>query len=148
MKCFAFLKVAVGLAVATMLVACAPKAAHNSDSSAKENGVQDKVERDSTSASQVRSTKDIMAVFKENTQTRLKGIYNDFLRKRPRFQGKIVVRITVISSGDVKTVEIVSATTDYPEFEKAISDDLMQWKYGSGDYVDCTFTIPLTFSDD
>lgn len=95
-----------------------------------------------------RSSRKITEVFKQNTQTNSKKIYNEFLKKRPRFKGKIVVRITVIPSGDVEKVEIVSATTDYPEFEKAIVDDLMQWKYDSGNYVDCTFTIPLTFWED
>ena len=51
-------------------------------------------------------------------------------------------------SGDVEKVEIVSSTANYPEFEKAISDDLMKWKYDSGDYLQCIFTVPLTFSED
>ena len=137
--------------VAAMLVACAPKAvsnARNSDVPAKESGAQDNVERDSTSALKDRSENDLMAVFYENTPKRLNVVYNDFLKKRHGFEGQIEARIVVLRDGNVKKVEIVSATTDYPEFEKAISDDLMQWKYGSGDYNKCTFRIPLKFKDE
>jgi protein TonB len=111
------------------------------------DNVQMKIE-DGLTVLKGRSSKKITEVFKLNTQTNSKKIYNEFLKKRPRFKGKIVVRITVIPSGDVEKVEIVSATTDYPEFEKAIVDDLMQWKYDSGNYLNCTFTIPLTFWED
>lgn len=95
-----------------------------------------------------RSVKKLNEILEQNTQTHSLKIYNEFLKKRPRFNGKIVVRITVQPSGDVEKVEIVSSTANYPEFEKAISDDLMQWKYDSGDYLQCIFTVPLTFSDD
>jgi len=137
--------------IVAMLVACAPKVTStgtNSATSAKESGVQNKVERDSTSALQVRSENDLMVVFSENTSKRLKVVYNNYLKKRRGFEGDIEAKIVVLSNGDVEKVEILSATTDYPEFEKAISDDLLQWKYASGDYHKCTFRIPLKFRDE
>ena len=111
------------------------------------DNVQVKIE-DGLTVLKGRSVKKLNEILEQNSQTHSLKIYNEFLKKRPRFKGKIVVRITVIPSGDVEKVEIVSATTDYPEFEKAIVDDLMQWKYDSGDYLQCIFTVPLTFSDD
>lgn len=96
----------------------------------------------------VRSAKDLMAVFKENTQTRSRVIYNQYLRKRPHFAGKITIKFSILENGDVEKGEILSATTDYPEFEKAILDDLLQWKFQSGEFDKCTVTIPLTFSED
>ena len=145
------LKVVELFIVAAMLVACAPKAAttvQNSVVPAKENSAQDKVDRDSTSTLKDRSKNDIEAVFYENSPKRLNVVYNNYLKKRRGFEGEILARIMVLPNGDVEKVEIVSATTNYPEFEKAISDDLLQWKYGSGDYNKCTFKIPLKFQDE
>lgn len=139
------------LIVVAMLVACAPKAtsvAPNSTASAKESTAQDKVERNSTSALKKRSESDLIAVFQENTPKRLDVIYNNYLKEKHGFEGDIEARIVVLPDGNVKKVEIVKATTNYPEFEKAISDDLMQWKFGSGDYYECAFRIPLKFSDE
>lgn len=111
------------------------------------DNVQVKIE-DGLTVLKGRSVKKLNEILEQNSQTHSLKIYNEFLKKRPRFNGKIVVRITVQPSGDVEKVEIVSSTANYPEFEKAISDDLMKWKYDSGNYLQCTFTVPLTFSDD
>ena len=51
-------------------------------------------------------------------------------------------------NGDVEKGEIVKSSTDYPEFDKAILDDLLQWKFESGEFDKCTVTVPLTFSED
>lgn len=96
----------------------------------------------------VRSAKDLMAVFKENAQTRSRVIYNQYLRKRPHFAGKITIKFSILENGDVEKGEILSATTDYPEFDNAVLDDLLQWKFQSGEFDKCTVTIPLTFSED
>ncbi len=96
----------------------------------------------------VRSAKDLMAVFKENTQTRSRVIYNQYLRKRPHFAGKITIKFSILENGDVEKGEIVKSSTDYPEFDKAILDDLLQWKFESGEFDKCTVTVPLTFSED
>ena len=97
---------------------------------------------------QARSSKDIMAVFKENVQTHSRIIYNQYLRKRPRFAGKVTFKFSILANGDVEKGEIVGSTTDYPEFDKAVLDDLLQWKFQSGEFDKCTVTIPLTFSED
>lgn len=145
------MKLIVLFFVAAMLAACEPKAtstAQNSVNPAKETEARDKAKQDSTANLKDRSENELMAVFQENTSKRLEVIYNDYLRKRPRFGGEILAKITVLRDGNVEDVEIVSATTDYPEFEKAISDDLRQWKYDSGDFYKCTFKIPLKFWDE
>ena len=97
---------------------------------------------------QARSSKDIMAVFKENVQTHSRIIYNQYLRKRPHFAGKVTFKFSILANGDVEKVEIVGSTTDYPEFDNAVLDDLLQWKFQSGEFDKCTVTIPLTFSED
>lgn len=144
-------KIASFFIVVSMLVACAPKTATtvaNSDVPAKESIVQDKVKRDSTSAAKGRSSKKIMEVVKVNTPNRLKPLYNNFLRANPGFEGKISVKFKILPDGNVETGEIVSATTNFPEFEKAVLNDVLQWKFDAGDYTNCTVTIPFTFTDD
>ncbi|WP_290761645.1 TonB family protein [Fibrobacter sp. UBA4297] len=136
--------------IAAMLVACAPKAVTtvpNSDAPAKESAGQYKDKRDSTSAAKGRSAQKIMEVVKANTPNRLKPLYNNFLRTKPGFGGKITVKFKILPDGNVETGEIVGTTMNFPEFEKAVLDDILQWKFDAGDYSNCTVTIPFTFSE-
>ncbi len=89
----------------------------------------------------------IMAVVKVNTPNRLKPMYNNFLRTKPGFGGKITVKFKILPDGNVETGEIVGTTMNFPEFEKAVLDDILQWKFDAGDYSNCTVTIPFTFSE-
>lgn len=137
--------------VAAVLMACAPKAVTtvpNSDAPAKESAGQYKDKRDSTSAAKGRSSEKIMEVVRANTPNRLKPLYNNFLRTNPGFEGKITVKFKILPDGNIETGEIVSATTNFPEFEKAVLNDILQWKFDAGDYKNCTVTIPFTFADD
>ena len=137
--------------VAAALVACAPKAVTtvpNSDAPAKESAGQYKDMRDSTSAAKGRSSQKIMEVVKANTPNRLKPLYNNFLRVNPSFEGKVTVKFKILPDGNVETGEIVGATTNFPEFEKAVLNDILRWKFDAGNYTNCTVTIPFTFTDD
>ena len=89
-----------------------------------------------------------MEVVRANTPNRLKPLYNNFLRTNPGFEGKITVKFKILPDGNIETGEIVSATTIFPEFEKAVLNDILQWKFDAGDYKNCTVTIPFTFADD
>ena len=144
-------KVVAFFIAAAMLVACAPKATTtvpNSEVPAKESSAQDKVASDSTTAAKKRSSAKIMEVVKANTPNRLKPLYNDFLRTNPNIEGKVTVKFKILPDGKVETGEIVSATTNFPEFEKAVLNDILQWEFDAGDYTNFTVTIPFTFADD
>ncbi len=144
-------KVVAFFIAAAMLVACAPKATTtvpNSDVPTKESAVQYKDMRDSVLAAKGRSAQKIMEVVKVNTPNRLKPLYNDFLRTNPNIEGKVTVKFKILPDGKVETGEIVSATTNFPEFEKAVLNDILQWEFDAGDYTNCTVTIPFTFVDD
>ena len=143
-------KVVASFVVAAVLMACAPKAVTtvpNSDVPTKESAVQYKDMRDSTSAAKGRSAQKIMEVVKANTPNRLKPLYNNFLRVNPSFEGKVTVKFKILPDGNVETGEIVGTTMNFPEFEKAVLDDILQWKFDAGDYSNCTVTIPFTFSE-
>ena len=155
MKTPFFLKFAV-IIVAGILAACAgnsqqpvsepvPTTATPHDESASESKVAEAPK--DTSNAQGRSAEMIMAVVKVNTPNRLKPLYNDFLRTKPGFGGKITVKFKILPDGNVETGEIVGTTMNFPEFEKAVLDDILQWKFDAGDYSNCTVTIPFTFSE-
>jgi protein TonB len=88
-----------------------------------------------------------MNVIRINTPQRLKPIYNRYLKKKGSFDGKVKVKWSILSNGDVENAKIIEATTEYPEFEKAILDDIKQWKFEGGEYGRTTVTVPFTFDD-
>ena len=99
-----------------------------------------------------RSASQIMKVVRKET-LRLKPIYNRYLKERyyngkESFAGKVTVKWSILPNGDVEKAEIVSATTEYPEFEKAVLEDIKQWKFDSAAYGKTTVTVPFTFSED
>ena len=101
---------------------------------------------------QARSSSQIMNVIRINTPQRLKPIYNHYLKERyysgkDSFDGKVTVKWSILSNGDVENAKIIEATTEYPEFEKAILDDIKQWKFEGGEYGRTTVTVPFTFSE-
>ena len=155
MKNAFFLKFAV-IIVAGILAACAgnsqqpvsepvPTTATPHDESASESKVAEAPK--DTSSAQGRSSEKIMEVVRANTPNRLKPLYNNFLRTNPGFEGKITVKFKILPDGNVETGEIVGTTMNFPEFEKAVLDDILQWKFDAGDYSNCTVTIPFTFSE-
>lgn len=97
---------------------------------------------------QARSSSQIMNVIRINTPQRLKPIYNRYLKKKGSFDGKVTVKWSILSNGNVENAKIIEATTEYPEFEKAILDDIKQWKFEGGEYGRTTVTVPFTFSED
>ena len=94
---------------------------------------------------QPRSASQIMKVVRKETP-RLRPIYNRYSKKRS-FNGKVRVKWSIPPSGDVENAEIVEATTEYPEFEKAILEDIKQWKFQDGYSGKTTVTVPFTFSE-
>ena len=94
---------------------------------------------------QPRSASQIMKVVRKETP-RLRSIYNSYSKKHS-FDGKVRVKWSIPPSGDVENAEIVEATTEYPEFEKAILEDIKQWKFQDGYSGKTTVTVPFTFSE-
>ena len=95
-----------------------------------------------------RDGKKIFEVVETNKKNRLYPIYYNFLKKHSRFSGKITLHATVNPDGSVQKVDIIHASTNYPEFEKAIADDIMQWDFGRGTFSNSVIEIKQVFSDD
>ena len=137
-------KILVAFCVTLFFAACAS----TSNPSVSKEPSQATEEKTSDKKSEnLRHLKDLKVIIAKNTQERLVPLYNNYLRKKPHFAGTINVKYTILANGDVEKTEVVSATTDYPEFEKVVAEDLLQWKYPAGDYEKCTITVPLIFSE-
>lgn len=95
-----------------------------------------------------RDAKQIQETVEKNEKTRLYPIYYNFLKNHSRFSGKITLHATVNPDGSVQKVDIIHASTNYPEFEKAIADDIMQWDFGRGTFSNSVVEIQPVFSDD
>lgn len=151
MKIQNIVKITLVAALVGLVLACAPTS--NSTPSVSQNDVNvpsteqpSSVPADSSSDSRInRSKTEIQEVIKLDTYNRFRVIYNQFLKKRPGFGGKIVLQFKIMSDGTVEEVSVLSSTTGYEEFDAAIAEDMGQWTFASGNYKDAKVTIPFTF---
>ncbi|MCQ2050006.1 MAG: TonB family protein, partial [Candidatus Saccharibacteria bacterium] len=74
----------------------------------------------------------------------LEHLYRKYLKKKPDFVGKIVLKLTVDSAGAVKSAKVESSTTDFPEFDSEIVKAVGRWKFKTSGGTS-TVTIPFTF---
>jgi TonB family protein len=74
----------------------------------------------------------------------LSHLYNKYLKKKPGFQGKVVLKIDVNANGQVTYISVNSSTVNYPEFENEIAEAVSRWKFenSTGNTI---ITIPCTF---
>ena len=74
----------------------------------------------------------------------LSHLYNKYLKKKPGFQGKVVLKLEVNANGQVAYISKTSSTVDYPEFEDEITEAVSRWKFenSTGNTI---ITIPCTF---
>jgi len=77
----------------------------------------------------------------------LENIYSNYLKKKPGFSGKVMLKFTIASSGDIISISIVSSTTSYPEFDNAIKDQVAKWKWKAIKSGNTTPTIPFNFTE-
>jgi len=59
----------------------------------------------------------------------LRSIYNSYLKQKPYFSGSIILKYDILPSGEVTNVEILSSTTDHPDFDKDIKNKIATFKY-------------------
>lgn len=93
-----------------------------------------------------RSAADIIKFVRQRTPG-LRHIYNKFQKKKPGFQGKVTLKFTIASGGEVISISIASSTTGYGEFDGKIKNAVSRWKFGKVKSGNTTVTIPFTFSE-
>ena len=89
---------------------------------------------------------DVPAVLKTVRQRfpGMRHIYNKFLKKKPGFDGTVVLNIKINWDGIVENAEITSSTTGYEEFDEELRKAVCRWTFGEK-RVRGTFKIPFTF---
>lgn len=93
-----------------------------------------------------RSAADIMKVVRQRTPG-LRHIYNNFLKKKPGFRGKVALKFTIAPRGDVISISVASSTTGYGEFDASIKGAVSAWTFNKVKSGNTTVTIPFTFSE-
>jgi TonB family protein len=98
-------------------------------------------------SSEGRSREEVMQVVEVNTPT-LKSLYNEYLKQKPGFSGKVILKFTIAATGEIIKINIISSTTGYVEFDKAIRDEVATWKWKAFEGGNTTPTIPFNFTEE
>lgn len=93
-----------------------------------------------------RSSADILKVVRQRTPG-LRHIYNKYLKMKPGFQGKVVLKFAIASSGDITKIVIESSTTNFSDFDNEIKDAVSRWTFGNIESGKTVVTIPFTFAE-
>lgn len=91
-----------------------------------------------------RSAKDVLEIM-DRRKPGLRHVYNKFLKKKPGFEGRVVLRLEIASSGEVLRTAVAYSSTGYEEFDNAVSDYVGGIPFGEVESGSAKVTIPLTF---
>jgi TonB family protein len=69
------------------------------------------------------------------------------LKLKPGFSGKVTLKFSIATSGDIISIQVVGSTTDYPEFDEAIKNAVAKWKWEAIKSGSTTPTIPFNFTE-
>ncbi len=94
----------------------------------------------------LRSKKNLMYVV-EIYSSDLKYTYNKYLKKRPKFKGKVNLKLFIQPDGIISKINIVGSNTGYKEFDTAIASQVKTWFFKPGAKSRCVVTLPFSFSE-
>lgn len=92
----------------------------------------------------LRSDESIQLIFDRN-KGRLYSLYNRALRKDSTLKGKVVLRLTILPSGEVSAIEIVSSDLEAPELERKLKARIRMFDFGAAEVAETTVTYPIDF---
>ena len=72
-------------------------------------------------------------------------IYNNFLKKKSGFDGRVVLRFEIAPSGEVVRTAVAYSSTGYEEFDNAVRDAVGQMMFGAVESGSTKVVVPLTF---
>lgn len=107
------------------------------------NAVQ-KTNKGSVSKASVRLEEQVTIVFDQN-KSKLYSLYNRARRQNPSLKGKLILEITIHSSGKVERVRIVVSELNDPALEKRIVMRVKQFNFGQSGKEKITVTFPIEF---
>lgn len=91
-----------------------------------------------------RSAEDVAETMRQRSPG-LEHIYNKFLKKKPGFKGRVVLRFEIAPSGEVVRTAVAYSSTGYEEFDNAVRDAVGQMTFGAVESGSTKVTIPITF---
>lgn len=91
-----------------------------------------------------RSIEEVQLVFDRN-KAAIYSIYNRALRENPALQGKVVLKITITSSGRVSACQVISTELDAPALERKIVMRVRLFDFGAKDVETMVVTYPIEF---
>lgn len=109
-----------------------------------ETGYGDHAGRKGTIQERTRSIEEIQIVFDRN-KSRLYAIYQRALRKNPGLHGKVVLEMTILPSGAVSHVRIVSSGLGDTRLERRLLRQIRQFHFGARDVEEMNITYPIDF---
>lgn len=91
-----------------------------------------------------RSREEIELVFEKNKGA-IFALYNRALRQNPTLQGKLVLKLTIASSGQVTDCAIESSELNDPELERKLIQRVKLFRFEDKDVATVTTTKPIDF---
>ena len=108
----------------------------------KKNG--EGARRSGTSGKASRSREEIEMVFDRNKSS-IYNLYNRALRGDPSLQGKVVVQLTIIPTGEVTDCKVLSSELKNEELERKLVALIKMFHFESRDVEIITTTKPIDF---
>lgn len=108
------------------------------------SGSAKKDKSSSARSGNVRAEEDVTIVFDQN-KSKLYSIYNRARRTNPGLKGKIVLEITILPSGKVSEVRIVSSELNDKKLESRLVSRIKLFNFGARDVKTVTVTYPIEF---
>jgi len=92
-----------------------------------------------------RTSEEIQMVF-DRHKGAVYRIYNRALRKNPTLRGKVILEITILPSGKVEKVHIVSSQLNDKKLERKLSARIKMFNFGAKEDIDTVVvTYPIDF---
>jgi hypothetical protein len=91
-----------------------------------------------------RSIEEIQLVFDRNKSS-IFALYNRALREDPTLAGKMVLKLTILPSGEVTICALVSSELQSPELERKLLARIRQFDFGAKDVDTMVVTYPIDF---
>ncbi len=104
----------------------------------------DGVRRGSGSTKAARSREEIELIFDRNKGA-IHALYSRAQREKPELQGKVVLELTIASTGEVTQCRIVSSELNDPDFERKLAARVKSFRFEARDVEAITTTKPIDF---
>jgi len=103
-----------------------------------------KPNKSTTSRANIRLEEQVTVIFDQN-KSKLYSLYNRARRQFPGLKGKIILEITISSTGKVTKVKMIVSELNNPQLERRIISRIKQFNFGLSGKESITVTFPIEF---